>query len=92
VLILSGLFPLPRGDRPVGVFARFVGVLARPEGLRGLWTGFDSFPFVSFFPANGELARVEAMLEESEEPLNRFVALGSRDDDGWSEGLRGFEL
>jgi hypothetical protein len=81
-LILSGLFALPRGDRAVGVFDRFVGVMARPAGLQGLWSGFGSFPFESFFAAYGELARVEARLEESEEPLNRFVALGSRDEDG----------
>jgi hypothetical protein len=80
-MILSGLFALPRGDRPVGVFEWFVGVMARPAGLQGLWSGFGSFPFESFFAAKGELARVEAK-EESEEPLNRFVALGSRDDEG----------
>ncbi len=82
MLILSGLLALPRVDRPGGVFERFVGVMARPAGLQGLWSCFDSFPFESFFAANGELARVEAKLDESEEPLNRFVALGSRDDDG----------
>lgn len=82
VLIFSGLLALPRGDRPVGVFERFVGVMARPAGLQGLWSGFGSFPFESFFVANGELARVEGKLEESDEPLSRCVALGSRDDDG----------
>ena len=82
MLILSGLFALPRADRPVGVFERLVGVMARPAGLQGLWSGLASFPFETFFAVNGELARVEAKLEESDEPLNRFVALGSRDEDG----------
>jgi hypothetical protein len=85
VLIFGGLLGLPRWPwpRPVGVFSRFVGVTARPAGLQGLWSGLDGFPFASFLFENGEFARVEGKLEESDEPpLCRFVALGRRDAEG----------
>lgn len=90
IVIFSGVLPLPRGDRPVGVLDRFVGVIARPAGLQGLWSGFGAFPFDSFLDEKGEFARVEGRLDESEEPLKRFVALGMRDDEGRSEGLGEF--
>jgi hypothetical protein len=89
VLIFPGLVDLPRSPRPVGVFSRFVGVTARPAGLQGLWSGFGGFPFVSFLVENGEFARVEGKLEESDEPpLRRFVARGRRDAEGRCDGLR----
>ena len=89
VLIFPGLVDLPRSPRPVGVFSRFVGVTARPAGLQGLLSGFGGFPFASFLDENGEFARVEGKLEESDEPpLRRFVALGRRDAEGRSDGLR----
>jgi hypothetical protein len=81
--MFPGLFDLPRCPRPVGVFSRFVGVMARPAGLQGLWPGFGGFPFASFLVEKGEFARVEGRLEESDEPpLSRFVALGRRDAEG----------
>jgi hypothetical protein len=83
VLIFPGLCDLPRCPRPTGVFSRFVGVMARPAGLQGLWSGFAGFPFASFLVENGEFARVEGRLEESDDPpLSRCVALGNRDADG----------
>jgi hypothetical protein len=91
VLIFAGL--LPRWPRPTGVFSRFVGVTARPAGLHGLWSGFGGFPFASFLVENGEFARVEGKLEESDDPpLRRCVALGNRDAEGRSEGLRECEF
>jgi hypothetical protein len=81
--MFAGLFALPRCPRPVGVFSRFVGVMARPAGLQGLWPAFGGFPFASFLVEKGEFARVEGRFEESDEPpLSRFVALGRRDAEG----------
>jgi hypothetical protein len=83
--MFPGLCDLPRCPRPVGVFSRFVGVMARPRpaGLQGLWPGFEGFPFASFLVEKGEFARVEGRLEESDEPpLSRCVALGRRDAEG----------
>jgi hypothetical protein len=79
VFILSGVLALLRGEVLVGVLARFVGVIERPAGLKGLCSGFRSFPFESVFCANGEFARVEAILEELEEILDLFDAVGIRD-------------
>ena len=56
--------------------------MARPAGLQGLWSGFVGFPFAIFFVEKGEFARVEGKLEESDDPLSRFAALGNRDAEG----------
>jgi hypothetical protein len=81
VLIFAG--DLPRCPRPTGGFSRFVGVTARPAGLQGLWSGFGGFPFASFLVEKGEFARVDGILEESDDPpLSRCVALGRRDAAG----------
>jgi len=80
VFILSGVLALLRGGEVlVGVLARFVGVIERPAGLKGFCSAFRSFPLESDFCAKGEFARVEGILEESEDVLPLFDAVGSRD-------------
>ncbi len=77
----SAFLTLPRGDER-GVLSLFVGVMERPAGLQGLCSGFRSFPLDRFFVANGEFARVEGKLDESDELLSRFDGIGRRDGGG----------
>lgn len=84
MLIFSGVLALPRGDCRVGVFAGLDGVIERPAGLHGRWSGFRSFPFESVFVVvvNGEFARVDRRLDESDELLSLLVGTGIRVDGG----------
>jgi hypothetical protein len=94
VFILSGVLALLRGGEVlVGVLARFVGVIERPAGLKGLCSAFRSFPFERDFCAKGEFARVEGILEESEDEFLLFDAVGSRDV-SWAaaDNFGGFEV
>jgi hypothetical protein len=76
----SGLFALPRGELRVGVRTRDVGVVARPAGLHGRCSGLRFLPFETDFVLNGEFARLDGILEESEELLSLFDDTGNRDE------------
>ena len=85
-------FLLPRGDER-GVFSLVVGVMERPPGLHGLWSGFRSLPFESVFVAKGEFARVEGKLDESDELLSLLEGMGKREGACTADGMGGgFEV